>query len=140
MLHPRICRFKLLKDSLLITDPAEIEAVLARRGADELPKPAFIYTPLDPVGGWVGQCWGAIGGGIEALVPPAGGAAAPAAKQPSCSTVGICAHIPACRTCCSRPATPSTDLQPNLNPLLLHHPGQSHVGGCAQGLRPRLQP
>lgn len=70
--HPvlhHVSRFKLLKDSLLITDPAEIEAVLARRGADELPKPAFIYTPLDPVGGWAllgGTVWC-----IDALVPPA---------------------------------------------------------------------
>ena len=39
-----------MKDSVLITDPSEIEAVLARRGAEELPKPAFIYRPLDPVG------------------------------------------------------------------------------------------
>lgn len=54
-LAPLCCpgRFKLLHDSVLITDPAEVEALLARRGAEELPKPAFIYSPLDPVGGFL---------------------------------------------------------------------------------------
>ena len=45
------CSFKLLHDSVLISDPAELDGLLGRRGADELPKPAFIYSPLDPVRG-----------------------------------------------------------------------------------------
>ncbi|KAL4422507.1 hypothetical protein ABPG75_008704 [Micractinium tetrahymenae] len=44
-----LARFKLLHDAILITDPVVVEEVLGRRGAEELPKPALIYKPLDPI-------------------------------------------------------------------------------------------
>lgn len=114
------CRFKLLKDSILITDPVVVEDVLGRRGAEELPKPPLIYAPLDPVGP---------AAGVQAGCPVAcAGAHAPgvaeAAQQQAARSPARAARRRA--PGCAFPPPPGlprpTDLQPQEHPQLLHHP------------------